>query len=135
MKTIIIRENNVLVTYKLASFWLRLKARCIDTIIIFIPSSFIPIIASWLYWSLSHCSEGQATTGQWFSNIKLVALSGDKIGFGRATCRWLGNLLNIFTFFLGFLLFFFTSKKQCLHDLVTSTVVVETTPMQTKTTT
>ena len=131
MKTITIRENNVEVTYKLASFWSRFGARILDTVIIFIPSSIIPIIPAWLYWSLQHCSESQATVGQNACNIKLMAISGEKIGFGRATGRFFGNLLNIFTFFIGFLLFFFTTNRQCLHDLVTSTVVVETTPVQT----
>ena len=122
--TIVIHENGIEVEYKLASFWSRTGARLLDTLIIIIPASFIPIIPPWLYWALQHSSESQSTVGQKACGIKLIAISGEKIGFGLSTGRFFGNLLNVLTFFIGFFMFFFTEKKQCLHDMICGTVVV-----------
>ena len=122
--TIVINENGVDVEYKLASFWSRTGARLLDTLIIIIPASFIPIIPPWLYWAMQHASDSQSTVGQKACGIKLIAISGRKIGFGLSTGRFFGDLLNIFTFFIGFFMFFFTAKKQCLHDMICGTVVV-----------
>ena len=127
--TIIINEDGVGVEYKLASFWSRLVARFIDTLIIAIPASFIPILPPWLYWALQHASESQSTVGQKACGIKLMAISGRKIGFGLSTGRFFGNLLNVLSFFIGFFMFFFTNKKQCLHDMICGTVVVYSNPV------
>lgn len=113
------------IVYELAPFGSRLVGRIIDGLIIIIPNSIIPLIPSWLYWSLLQSSNNQATVGQKAMGLKTVALNGDKIDFGRATGRFFGNFLNILTFFIGYFMFFFNDKNQCLHDYVSGCVVVK----------
>tara|TARA_B100000963_G_scaffold337561_1_gene333664 strand:- start:453 stop:965 length:513 start_codon:yes stop_codon:yes gene_type:complete len=127
--TIVINDNGVDIEYKLASFGSRLVARLIDVLIIIIPASIIPIIPPWLYFALQHAGDSQSTVGQKACGIKLMAISGRKIGFGLSTGRFFGNILNVFSFFIGFFMFFFTQKKQCLHDMMCGTVVVYSDPI------
>ena len=124
-KAIVIRSFDDQVTYELASFGERLAARIIDVLIIFIPNSIIPIIPAWLYWSLQQSGNSQATVGQRALKIKVVDISGDKVSFGQATGRFFGNFLNILTLFIGYFVFFFNDRNQCLHDLVSNCVVVK----------
>ena len=82
-----------------------------------------------MYWSLQHSGENQRTVGQNACGIKLMAIEGGKVSFGRATGRFFGNFLNVFTICIGFLLFFMTDKRQCLHDLICGTEVVDIHPL------
>lgn len=119
-------SGDVIITYEFASFWERFGARLLDTLIIIIPANLIPIpfVIPWLYWALQHNSAKQATVGQSALNIKLLSLDGTKVSLGQATGRFFANLLNVFTLLVGFFMYFFTEKKQCLHDLICGTIVV-----------
>ena len=126
MKNIVtISNRDGEVTYELASFGERLGARLIDVMIIIIPNSIIPIIPAWLYWALQQGGKSQATVGQKAVGIKVIDKYGNKVDFGQATGRFFGNILNILTLFLGFFMFFFNDKKQCLHDYVSDCLVVK----------
>lgn len=59
MNTITIQTKQGDITYELASFWERVLARIIDTIIMVLPNFFIPLIPSWLYFSLMHSSKNK----------------------------------------------------------------------------
>lgn len=109
-----------------ASFGERLLARLIDGVILILPSLFIPLIVPWLYFALQEGSTGGATVGKRAMGIRVVSEKGRPIGVGTATGRFFGNLLSLFTFFVGYLLMFFNARNQCLHDMITSTVVVKT---------
>jgi len=124
-KTVTIETETELIKYQLASFGARLGARLIDVLIIIIPNSFIPIIPAWLYWSLQQSGKSQSTIGQNALGIKTLSLDGSKISFGQATGRFLGNFLNILTFFIGYIMFFFNNKNQCLHDNLSGCIVVK----------
>lgn len=108
-----------------ASFGERLVARLIDGLILIVPSMFLPFIVPWLYYAFQEGSESGATIGKRAMNIRVVSEGGLSIGFGTATGRFFGHLLNIFTFFVGYLMMLFNAKNQCLHDLITSTVVIK----------
>lgn len=108
-----------------ASFAERLAARLIDALILIIPSVFIPFIVPWLYFALQEGSEKGATVGKRVMGIRVLSTEGRPIGFGTATGRFFGNLLNLFTMLIGYLLMFFNARNQCLHDMITSTVVVK----------
>ena len=125
MNTITIQTKEGEFTYELASFFDRLIARIIDSVIMFIPNFFIPLIPSWLYWSLMQSSNTQSTLGQRAMGIKLVSTIDGKVSFGRATGRFFANFLNILSFLLGYFMMFFNDKNQCLHDYMTKCVVVK----------
>jgi len=120
-----LKDTNEIIVYKYATFGDRFLARLIDIFIVIIPQMCIPLVPAWLYWSLLQSGDKQQTIGQGAFNIKLMSLDGEKVTFGQATGRFFGNLLNLFTFFIGYIMFFTTEKKQCLHDYITETVVVK----------
>ena len=124
-KSVSIETENEIIKYQFASFGARLGARLIDVLIIIIPNSFIPIIPAWLYWSLQQSGKSQSTVGQNALGIKTLSLDGSKISFGQATGRFFGNFLNILSFFIGYIMFFFNDKKQCLHDNLSGCIVVK----------
>ena len=113
-----------------ASFGERLLARLIDGFILILPSLFIPFILPWLYFALQEGSAGGATVGKRAMGIRVVSMEGRPIGFGTATGRFLGNLITLFTFFIGYLMMLFNARNQCLHDILTSTVVVKSYSVQ-----
>ena len=124
-RTITIQTPEQEITYELASFGCRLLARIIDVIVIIIPNSIIPILPAWLYWAFQQSGKSQATVGQKTVNIKVIDISGDNISFGQASGRFFGFFINIVTFFLGFFMFFFNDKNQCLHDYISNCAVVK----------
>lgn len=124
-RTITIQTSEGEVTYELASFGQRLAARILDSLIIVIPNSLIPLVPSWLYWSLMQSSKYQSTLGQRTLNIKVVSLDGAEVSFGQATGRFFANFLSVMILFLGYIMFFFTENRQCLHDYLSGCVVVK----------
>jgi uncharacterized RDD family membrane protein YckC len=52
-------------------------------------------------------------------------LDGGRISFGRAIGRILAKLFLSGICLIGYIMFFFTEKKQTLHDLLASTLVVK----------
>lgn len=83
------------------------------------------LLVSLLYWSVQESSSHQATFGKRALGIKVVDLDGRPIGWGRAVGRWFARLLSGFFFCIGYLMALFTARKQALHDLLASTVVVD----------
>lgn len=122
---LIVKEYNEVIVYQYAGFWERFLARFLDMLIIIIPQLCIPLVPAWLYWSLQQSSEKERTVGQGVAQIKLMSIDGNKVTFGQATGRFFGNFLNVITFFVGYLLFFTGEKKQCLHDMLSGTIVVK----------
>lgn len=122
--TLQIHYENVIIQYRYANFIERLLARIIDIVIIIIPAAIIPLLPSWLYFSLMHSSEDQQTIGQKALSIKLLSTDGAKIGFGQSTGRFFANILNALTLLIGLFMFFFNRRNQCLHDMLASTIVV-----------
>lgn len=81
-------------------------------------------IGSWLYYALMHSSSRQATLGKRAMGIKVTNLQGERIGFWHATGRHFATILSSLTLGIGFLMAGFTQRRQALHDIVASTLVV-----------
>jgi uncharacterized RDD family membrane protein YckC len=86
--------------------------------------AFFAVIASWLYYALMQSSSKQATLGQMALGIRVTDLQGRRISFGRATGRHFATILTGLTLGIGYLIMLLTEKKQTLHDLIASTLVV-----------
>ncbi len=80
--------------------------------------------AWWLYYALMESSSAQATLGKKVLGIKVTDLHGQPISFGHATGRHFAALITQLTFTIGYLMSAFTARKQALHDMVASTLVV-----------
>lgn len=123
--TLQLYTQNEIINYRYANFGERFGARLLDVLIIIIPTMCLPLVGNWLYFALQQSGENQQTIGQKALEIKVLSTDGEKVTFGQATGRFFGIFLNIFTFYIGYLLFFFSDKNQCLHDIVSSTIIVK----------
>jgi uncharacterized RDD family membrane protein YckC len=92
---------------------------------------FISAIASWLYWALCESSAWQATLGKKALGIIVTDLEGRRISFGRASGRfWAGRgagtipYLGGTYFLVDCICVGFTAKKQALHDMIASCLVL-----------
>jgi len=86
--------------------------------------AFFAMIGSWLYYALMQSSSKQATLGQMALGIRVTDLQGRRISLGRATGRYFATILTGLTLGIGYLIMLLTEKKQTLHDLIASTLVV-----------
>lgn len=95
---------------------------------LFPPVRLLPLLTAplmeWLYFSLTESSSWQATVGKRICGIIVTDQFGNRIGFGRATGRYFGKILSGFLLGIGFLLAGLTERKQALHDLIASTLVI-----------
>lgn len=82
------------------------------------------ILLPWLYYSLMESSEKQATLGKMALGIKVVDYNGGRISFLRATGRYFAKILSGMLLLIGYIIAGFTAKKQALHDMIASTLVV-----------
>ena len=85
----------------------------------------ISTVVGWLYYALMESSAKQATVGKMALGIIVTDLEGRRLGFGRATGRYFAKILSALILGIGFLMVAFTERKQGLHDMVASTLVVK----------
>ena len=82
------------------------------------------VIGQWLYYALMESSSKQATLGKLALGIVVTDLSGNRITFGRATGRYFGKIVSGMIMCIGYIMAGFTEKKQALHDIMASCLVV-----------
>jgi len=85
----------------------------------------ITVIVYWLYFALQESSPQQATLGKRAVNIKVADYNGDRISFAKATGRYFGKIISALILYIGFIMAAFTERKQALHDIMASTLVVK----------
>jgi len=91
-------------------------------------SSMIFIIygAQILYYAYFESSASQASLGKRAMGIKVISLSGERISFVNALGRNAFKvLISGAICAIGYIIALFTEKKQGLHDMVASTLVVK----------
>lgn len=110
----------------------RFGALFIDTIILgfvgFIGGHIIPFLGAAIVWvfyaPILESSEIRATIGKQLMGIQVVDLTGRRLSFRAALLR---NFMKFFStgfICLGYIIAFFTARKQTLHDLVADSIVV-----------
>ncbi|HEY0652338.1 MAG TPA: RDD family protein [Chryseosolibacter sp.] len=98
----------------------------IGTIIAAIGSVILIVYAiSVLYYAIMESSKAQASVGKMALGIKVTDLDGNRISFGKAFLRGIGKLISSSFMCIGYIMAAFTEKKQALHDLMASTLVVK----------
>ncbi|MCM0594442.1 MAG: RDD family protein [Gloeotrichia echinulata DVL01] len=81
------------------------------------------IVIAWLYFALLESSDQQATLGK--QALGIIVTEGNKISFGRATGRHFSKFISSLIFAIGYIMAAFSEKKQALHDIIASTLVVK----------
>jgi uncharacterized RDD family membrane protein YckC len=70
-------------------------------------------------------SSKQATVGKMVLGIKVTDLDGNKLDFVKALVRNLCKIISSLIMCIGYIMAGFTEKKQALHDMIASTLVVK----------
>ena len=139
---------------RFASFWLRLLAWMIDRAILCMPATAVvlalciqetvvngypleeqlPLVPqgvsalSWLlgipYGVLLESSKWQATVGKMAVGIIVTDVSGQRLTFWRAAGRQVCKMFSGICCAVGYWIAAFTERRQALHDLMASTLVL-----------
>jgi uncharacterized RDD family membrane protein YckC len=133
-----------------AGFWRRVAAAIVDSILVTIVSTLVGFVIGFffglvapsstdsasalagliglligiLYYPVLESSSAQATWGKRALNIVVTDTDGRRVSFLRALGRNLAKIISALLLCLGYLMVAFTSRKQGLHDLIASTLVV-----------
>jgi uncharacterized RDD family membrane protein YckC len=86
--------------------------------------ALIGIAVPWFYYAWFESSEQQGTFGKLAMNIQVTDLEGERVSFLRASVRHFAKILSSMLLMIGYLMIPFTAKKQGLHDLIASCLVV-----------
>ncbi len=87
--------------------------------------SLIQLVAGWLYFAKMESSPKMATIGKSVCGIKVTDMQGAPISFGTASGRYFGKIVSAIILYVGFMMAGWTQKKQALHDIMASTLVVK----------
>ncbi|RJY08967.1 RDD family protein [Aurantiacibacter aquimixticola] len=81
-----------------------------------------------VYFVVLESSNWQATLGKKAVGIVVTDTNGQRISWLRALGRYFAKILSALILLIGFIMVAFTDKKQGLHDLICSTLVVKGQP-------
>ncbi len=120
-------------------FWVRVVAAIIDWMVVGMATGIMVVVAlgmlgsgmtlfvviSWLYEAFLLSSERQATLGKLAMGLVVTDYNDRRLTFGRATGRHFAKYLSGVILWIGYIMVAFTDRKQGLHDMVASTLVVK----------
>lgn len=85
----------------------------------------LSVLVQWLYHAYLESGENQATWGKQALGIYVTDLHGNRISFGRASGRFFGKILTgMIPLGIGYIMAGFTERKQALHDMIASCLVL-----------
>lgn len=85
----------------------------------------VGILGGWLYYAYCESSEWQATPGKKVLNLVVTDMNGNRVTFGRASGRFFAKMISgLIPFGIGYIMAGFTEKKQALHDMIASCLVL-----------
>lgn len=85
----------------------------------------LSVVGAWLYHALMESSSWQGTIGKHAMNIVVTDMAGRPVSFGRATGRHFGKILTgMIPLGIGWIMAGFTEKRQAIHDMVASCLVL-----------
>ena len=133
----------------LATFWPRLMAFMVDVVIatiLFAPVEYYwqrylehkenivirldvhewrSLIVIVLYFGLCTYFTNGKTLGKWITRVRVVSLTNERVSFWQAMERALGYGASALEAGFGFLQFFINRNRQCVHDRIAETIVVD----------
>jgi uncharacterized RDD family membrane protein YckC len=94
-------------------------------IVLYLTLIFGRFIVVWLYHAILESGPHQSTWGKRACGLKVTSMTGQRITFAHATGRYFSTLITNMTMGIGYLMVAFTDRKQALHDMIASTLVVK----------
>ena len=83
------------------------------------------IVVRWLYYAYSESSHWQATLGKRALGIYVTDAEGNRVTFARASGRFFAATISrLIPLWIGFIMAGFTARKQALHDMIASCLVL-----------
>lgn len=85
----------------------------------------VGLVVGWLYSALQESGPRQATLGKRALGLIVTDMQGGRLTFGRASGRYFAKIISNLTCGIGYIIAGFTERKQALHDMVASTLVMK----------
>jgi len=83
------------------------------------------VVMVWLYYAGMESSVYQGTLGKMALGLMVTDLEGRRITFGRASGRYFAKIISgLIPLGIGYAMAGFTEKKQALHDMIASCLVL-----------
>ena len=87
-------------------------------------ANLVTTVVAWLYFAFCESSAWQGTIGKLALGIRVTDLHGARISLPRALGRYPAKFFSAIIFCIGFLMIGWTQRKQGLHDMICSTLVL-----------
>jgi len=85
----------------------------------------VSVLIQWLYHAYLESGEKQATWGKQALGLYVTDLMGNPITFGRASGRFFAKIVTgMIPLGIGYIMAGFTERKQALHDMIVSCLVL-----------
>jgi uncharacterized RDD family membrane protein YckC len=85
----------------------------------------IALLGCWFYYAYFESSSWQATVGKKVMNLYVTDLNTNPVSFGRASGRFFAKIITgLIPLGIGYILAGVTEKKQALHDMIASCLVL-----------
>jgi uncharacterized RDD family membrane protein YckC len=78
-----------------------------------------------IYHIIMEASAKKATYGKQLLKIKVCDIEGNRLAISHSIWRNLAKVFSVATIGIGYLMSFFNKRQQCLHDMVTDTIVMK----------
>jgi uncharacterized RDD family membrane protein YckC len=87
--------------------------------------ALLGIGGTWLYHALLESSEWEGTAGKKALGLIVTDINGQRVSFARASGRHFGKIVTSFIpLGIGYAMAGFTAKRQALHDMLASCLVL-----------
>jgi uncharacterized RDD family membrane protein YckC len=94
-------------------------------ILFFMLCGGLGLFGTWLYFALLESSEWQGTAGKKVLGLIVTDMNGQRISFMRATGRHFSKIVtSLIPLCIGYIMAGFTEKRQALHDMIASCLVL-----------
>ncbi len=85
----------------------------------------VSVLIQWLYHAYLESGEKQATWGKQALGLYVTDLMGNPVTFGRASGRFFAKMVTgMIPLGIGYIMAGFTERKQALHDMIASCLVL-----------
>jgi uncharacterized RDD family membrane protein YckC len=83
------------------------------------------VVGAWIYHARMESSSWEATLGKKIVKLRVTGMNGERVTFGRASGRHFAKLITgLIPLGIGFALAGLTEKRQAIHDMLASCLVL-----------